>query len=40
MPHDELLKLKKESLHIVASHDIERTLDIFEALYRGEPMTR
>ncbi len=38
MPHEELLKLKEESLHIVASHDIERTLDIFEALYRGEPI--
>jgi len=36
MPHDELLALKRESLSIVASHDIGRTLDTFEALYRGE----
>lgn len=36
MPHDELLELKRESLRIVQSHDINRTLDTFEALYRGE----
>jgi glycosyltransferase involved in cell wall biosynthesis len=36
MPHVELLKFKQESLNIAASHDIDRTLDIFEALYRGE----
>jgi len=36
MPEDELLKLKRESLKIVESHDIQRTLDTFEALYRGE----
>ena len=36
MPHDELLALKRESLSIVADHDINRTLDTFEALYRGE----
>lgn len=38
MPHEDLLKLKKASLEIVAAHDIETTLDIFEALYRGEPV--
>jgi len=36
MPHDELLELKQESLRIVRGHDINRTLDTFEALYRGE----
>ena len=36
MPEDELLKFKKESLKIVESHDIQRTLDTFESLYRGE----
>lgn len=36
MPHDELLELKRESLRIVQTHDINRTLDTFEALYRGE----
>jgi glycosyltransferase involved in cell wall biosynthesis len=36
MPEDELLKLKHESLRIVESHDIQRTLDTFESLYRGE----
>jgi glycosyltransferase involved in cell wall biosynthesis len=36
MPKDELDALKRESLHIVEAHDINRTLDTFEALYRGE----
>nr|WP_207949214.1 glycosyltransferase [Microcella frigidaquae] len=36
MPHDQLLELKRESLRIVQGHDINRTLDTFEALYRGE----
>ncbi|SOE66399.1 Glycosyltransferase involved in cell wall bisynthesis [Salinibacterium xinjiangense] len=38
MPHDEILKFKQESLKIVAAHDIQRTLDTFESLYRGEPV--
>lgn len=38
MPHDQLLELKHESLRIVQGHDINRTLDTFEALYRGEPV--
>ena len=38
MPEDELQVLKKESLRIVESHDIQRTLDTFENLYRGEPV--
>jgi len=38
LPHDELLELKRESLRIVQAHDINRTLDTFEALYRGEPV--
>lgn len=36
MSHDELVELKRESLRIVQGHDINRTLDTFEALYRGE----
>jgi glycosyltransferase involved in cell wall biosynthesis len=38
MSEPELLKLKEESLRIVESHDIQRTLDTFESLYRGEPV--
>ncbi len=36
MPNDQWSALSKESLEIVASHDIQRTLDTFESLYRGE----
>ena len=36
MPEDELQALKRESLSIVEAHDIQRTLDTFERLYRGE----
>lgn len=32
----ELDRLRRGALHTVKAHDIERTLDIFEALYRGE----
>ena len=39
MPQEDLDKLKRESLRIVQAHDIERTLDTFEALYRGEKVT-
>ena len=39
MPHDEMLKMQKESLRIVEAHDIQRTLDTFESLYRGEPVS-
>jgi glycosyltransferase involved in cell wall biosynthesis len=39
MPADELLAFKKESLAIVAAHDIQRTLDTFESLYRDEEVT-
>jgi glycosyltransferase involved in cell wall biosynthesis len=38
LPADELLAFKQESLRIVAAHDIQRTLDTFESLYRGEPV--
>jgi len=38
MPHEEVLKFKQESLRIVEAHDIQRTLDTFESLYRGEPV--
>lgn len=36
MPTKQLLAFKKESLRIVESHDIQRTLDTFESLYRRE----
>ncbi len=36
MPQEELDVFKRESLKIVEAHDINRTLDTFEALYRGE----
>jgi glycosyltransferase involved in cell wall biosynthesis len=35
-PADELTRLKKGALKTVEAHDIQRTLDIFEAIYRGE----
>ncbi|MFB2555928.1 glycosyltransferase [Herbiconiux liangxiaofengii] len=38
MPQEELDRFKRESLSIVAAHDINRTLTIFEHLYRGEPV--
>lgn len=36
MPWPELERMKRESLHLIHGHDITRTLDTFEALYRGE----
>jgi len=39
MSDEELHALKRESLKIVEAHDIQRTLDTFEALYRGELVT-
>jgi glycosyltransferase involved in cell wall biosynthesis len=36
MDKAKLDEFKRESLRIVEAHDIDRTLDIFEALYRGE----
>jgi hypothetical protein len=30
--------LKHESLRLIGAHDINRTLDTFESLYRGEPV--
>ncbi|MBX3099996.1 MAG: glycosyltransferase [Salinibacterium sp.] len=38
MPEKELLKFKKASLRLIEAHDIQRTLDTFESLYRGEPV--
>jgi len=38
MPQEELLRFKRESLSVVAAHDIQRTLTTFESLYRGEPV--
>ncbi len=36
MPREEYLAMQRESLSIVGGHDIERTLDVFETLFRGE----
>ena len=36
MPQNELDRLKKGALKTVVPHDIQRTLDTFEAIYRGE----
>lgn len=33
---EEYERMQRESMRIVAAHDINRTLDTFEALYRGE----
>lgn len=35
---EERLRLQNESLNVVKMHDINRTLDTFEALYRDEPL--
>ena len=39
LPDDELQRMKKSSLKYIAAHDIQRTISIFESLYRGEPVT-
>ncbi|HWM33539.1 MAG TPA: glycosyltransferase [Pseudolysinimonas sp.] len=38
-PQSELDRMKKESLKAIAPHDIQRTLETFEAIYRGEQVT-
>jgi len=35
---EERLRMQQASLDGVAIHDINRTLDTFEALYRGAPL--
>ena len=35
---EERLRMQQASLDGVKMHDIDRTLDTFEALYRGEPL--
>ena len=35
---EERLRMQQASLNGIIIHDIERTLDTFEALYRGEPL--
>lgn len=37
-PADQLDALKRESLRLIGTHDISRTLNTFECLYRGEPV--
>ena len=39
LPEEELQKLKRSSMKIVEAHDIQRTLDTFEDLYRGVLVT-
>ena len=36
LPDDEFAAMKHESLKLIAAHDIQRTLNTFECLYRGE----
>lgn len=38
MTDEQLRPFKQESMRIVEAHDIQRTLDTFESLYRGEPV--
>jgi glycosyltransferase involved in cell wall biosynthesis len=38
-PQEELNRLKEGSLEMIKPHDIQRTLDTFEAIYRGEDIT-
>ncbi|MBC7441118.1 MAG: glycosyltransferase [Ramlibacter sp.] len=38
-PPEKLDALKNESLRLIGAHDINRTLNTFECLYRGEPVT-
>lgn len=37
-PDDEYIAMRQASLHMIEPHDIARTLDTFEKLYRGEPV--
>lgn len=37
-PAPELEALKRESIRLIGAHDISRTLNTFECLYRGEPV--
>jgi hypothetical protein len=37
---EEYLRMQQASLDGVEIHDIEKTLDTFEKLYRGEPLER
>ncbi|TPW70824.1 glycosyltransferase [Schumannella sp. 10F1B-5-1] len=37
-PEEKLRAMREASLRLSAVHDVEHTLDIFEALYRGEPL--
>ena len=39
MPQDERQVMQQESLRLLAPHDIDTTISIFERLYRGEPVT-
>jgi glycosyltransferase involved in cell wall biosynthesis len=38
LPPDERLRMQRASLEGVKVHDMRRTLDTFEALYRDEPL--
>lgn len=39
LPQEELTRMKRNSLRLIAPHDIQRTLTTFERLYRGEAVT-
>ena len=37
-PDDEYLAMRRARLKMIEGHDIERTLSVFESLYRGQPV--
>jgi len=37
-PDDEYLAMRRASLQVIEGHDIQRTVSVFESLYRGEPV--
>lgn len=39
MPEHELQSFKRESLRIVQAHDLNHTIETFEQIYRGQPVT-
>jgi glycosyltransferase involved in cell wall biosynthesis len=38
LPDDEYLAMRRASLRVIQGHDIQRTLSVFEGLYRGQPV--
>jgi glycosyltransferase involved in cell wall biosynthesis len=38
LPDDDYLAMRRASLRVIQGHDIQRTLSVFEGLYRGQPV--